>query len=294
MSAFRFNAVLEAEGISPKDVSMILHTTSLQKLRRMLPYLAGERPDLFEAYNSVHSPQATATLINRPLAATFVHTGDRKLLFVGLGEVNSEECSVEEIYADPRFDELEYAFGATDTSPRRHIPTGGSQIKFTMAPIDALQDLCGRIQIAVPAGRAYVRIADNMDAEVVALSEENLLIPPANDWDNFIVSGPMLRSLPASWAARLREWRGIYLIVDESDGARYVGSAYGVDNLLGRWQAHVARDKGVTKELAKRDPVDFRFSILQLLAPDAEPDAVIAMEHSWMERLHTREHGLNA
>ncbi len=294
MAVLGFNSLLEAEGILPKEVSMILHTTAIQKLRRMLPYLAGERTDLFEAYNRVHGKQATATLVNRPFAATFVHTGDRKLLFVGLSEVSSEERPVAEIYADQRYDELEYAFGATDTSPRLHIPRGGTQTKFTMTPIDALQRFKGRIQIAVPAGRAYVRIADNLDAEIVALSEESLLIPPANDWDHFIVSGPMLRSLPASWAARLREWRGIYLIVDESDGARYVGSAYRVDNLLGRWQEHVARDKGVTKELAKRDPVDFRFSILQLLAPDAEPDAVIAMEHSWMERLHTREHGLNA
>lgn len=294
MTALGFNTLLEEEGISPQDVSMILHTTAIRKLRRMLPYLAGERPDLFEAYNSVHGEQATATLINRPFAATFVHTGNRKLLFVGLSEVSSEKRPVEEIYADPRFDELEYAFRATDTSPRRHIPKGGSQIKFTMSPIDALQRYKGRIQIAVPVGRAYVRIADHLDAEIVALSEESLLIPPANDWDDFIVSSQMLRSLPASWAARLREWRGIYLIVDESDGARYVGSAYGVDNLLGRWQEHVAGDKGVTKELALRDPVNFRFSILQLLAPDAVPDAVIAMEHSWMERLHTREHGLNA
>ncbi|MBL4559231.1 MAG: hypothetical protein JKP98_25855 [Rhodobacteraceae bacterium] len=41
------------------------------------------------------------------------------------------------------------------------------------------------------------------------------------------MTGLELRALPASWAPVLREWRGVYLIVDQTDGARYVGSAYG-------------------------------------------------------------------
>jgi len=103
-----------------------------------------------------------------------------------------------------------------------------------------------------------------------------------------------LNRLPQNWAARLREWRGVYLITDETDGARYVGSAYGQENLLGRWQAHVARDRGVTRDLARRDPVNFRFSILERVSPDMAADEVIALEHDWMDRLHTRRYGLNA
>ncbi len=294
MSVFRLNTVLEDEGISPGDVSLILHTTTIPRLRRLLPHLAGERPELFEAYNSVHSAQATATLLNRPFAATFVRIENGNLLFVGLGKVSAVELPKAEIYSDPRFEELEFVFGATDTSPGKHIQAGGSQFRFSMLPLEAMQQFRGRLQIAAPAGRAYVRVASNLDAEIVALSAENMLISPAPHWHEFIVSGQMMRSLPANWAARLKEWRGVYLIVDERDGARYVGSAYGGENLLGRWREHVAGERGVTRELAKRDPLTFRFSILQLLAPDAEPDEVIKLEHSWMDRLHTREFGLNA
>jgi len=294
MSVFRFNTVLEDEGISPSDVSLILHTTTIPKLRRMLPYLAGERPDLFAAYNSVHSTQATATLLNRPYAATFVRSENGNLLFVELGKVNTDELPKAEIYYDPRFEELENAFGATDTSPSKHIQAGGSQIRVSMEPLEAMQQFKGRLQIAAPTGRAYVRVARNLDAEIVALSAENMLVSSAPKWHEFIVSGQMMRSLPANWAARLREWRGVYLIVDESDGKRYVGSAYGAENLFGRWGEHVVGEAGVTRELAKRDPLTFRFSILQLLAPDADPEEVIRLEHSWMDRLHTREFGLNA
>ncbi len=37
----------------------------------------------------------------------------------------------------------------------------------------------------------------------------------------------------------------------------------------------------------------FAFSILQRVSPEMDPADVIALEGSWKERLHTREHGLN-
>ena len=117
--------------------------------------------------------------------------------------------------------------------------------------------------------------------------------PPPPDWRDFAVTTDELRLLPRDWAARLAGWRGVYLITDERDGSRYVGSAYGAENLLGRWRAHVAKDKGVTVELGQRDPGSFRFSILQLLLHDAEASEVQALEANWKTRLHTRTWGLN-
>ncbi len=104
---------------------------------------------------------------------------------------------------------------------------------------------------------------------------------------------PELAVLPPSWQAELSRWRGIYLITVEGEGARYVGAAYGEHNMLGRWRAHVAGEMGVTKELSLRNSETFRFSILELLAPDATMDEVIACERCWMDRLHTIEYGLN-
>jgi hypothetical protein len=92
----------------------------------------------------------------------------------------------------------------------------------------------------------------------------------------------------------LREWRGVYLIVDQTDGARYVGSAYGADNLLGRWRAHVQGDQGITAKLRARNPAHFHFAILERMAPDDPAEDVIAREMTWIARLDTRRHGLNA
>lgn len=290
----RFNLLLRDAGLDPAEVSVILHSTTLPVLRRWLPFIAAERPDLFAAYQSVHSTTAEAILRRRPRVASFVPLPHRRMAFAGLYRIAAtEERATAEIYADPRFAELEQVYGASDTSPERNIARAARQWVFRMELCETLAALRGRLVIAAPPGRTYVRIAANLDPEVVALTETSLLVPAPPDWDAFIVGGQELRGLPAAWAARLREWRGIYLIVDESDGARYVGAAYGTENLLGRWRAHVARDQGVTAELRHRDPARFRFSILELLAPAAPPDEVIARESGWKQRLHTLEHGLN-
>jgi hypothetical protein len=91
----------------------------------------------------------------------------------------------------------------------------------------------------------------------------------------------------------LREWRGIYYILDSSDGRGYVGAAYGADNILGRWLNYGISGHGGNKALRKRDPSNFHFSILQRVSPDMPSDDVIRLEHAWKTRLHTREFGLN-
>jgi hypothetical protein len=100
--------------------------------------------------------------------------------------------------------------------------------------------------------------------------------------------------LPRRLRAKLSEWRAIYFIRDESDGKSYVGSAYGADNLLGRWLNYGERGHGGNVLLRHRDPRHFRFSILQRVSPDMDAAEVIRLESTWKMRLHTRHPlGLN-
>ena len=92
----------------------------------------------------------------------------------------------------------------------------------------------------------------------------------------------------------LTQWRGIYYIFDISDRKGYVGSAYGEENLYGRWLNYTARGHGGNRLLRQRDPQNFQFSILQRVSPDMDARDLIQIENSWKERLHTREpYGLN-
>ena len=155
------NTLLRAEGIDPEDCSVILHVTNLEPLRRMLPWIVGERPELFDAYQSVHNRQAAATLRARSYALSFVPVSRRTMTLAGLYRIERvEDLPAATVYSDPRFAELESEYGASDISPGHHIERGEIQARFTLVPIDALADLAGRLNIAVPSGRAYVRIAD--------------------------------------------------------------------------------------------------------------------------------------
>lgn len=114
------------------------------------------------------------------------------------------------------------------------------------------------------------------------------------EWRELVLTWGELHYLPESWKAKLSEWRGVYLIVDQADRRGYVGSAYGHDNLYGRWKNYADSLDGHNKLLRKRRPDRFLFSILELVSPAAEPDDVLKLESSWKERLHTRQFGLNA
>ena len=98
--------------------------------------------------------------------------------------------------------------------------------------------------------------------------------------------------LPTKWQVALREWRGIYYFGFLFNGT-YKGAAYGVENLLGRWLNYKRSGHGGNKQLRKRNPNNFQFSILQRVSPDMPPEEVIRLEQTWKTRLHTREFGLN-
>jgi hypothetical protein len=115
-------------------------------------------------------------------------------------------------------------------------------------------------------------------------------MPPAEE---LTLAWEELKNLPSSWKSALAQWRGVYFILDRSDGKSYVGSAYGRDNIYSRWSNYAARGHGGNKQLRGRKPENFLFSILERVSPDMVPEEVIQKENHWKKRLHTREFGLN-
>ncbi|MCW1952379.1 MAG: GIY-YIG nuclease family protein [Octadecabacter sp.] len=285
------NDILSDAGVEPRDTVILLHTPREAKLARLLPFLVEAEPDFFTLFQSSHSPQATATMRGRAYVASFVRVESGTLAFTGIHRnLGVVDRPMAEIAALPQVRRLMEDFGAYQEF---RTPNGRNWPWFDLEPTELMGEYFGRLQIQPRLTPAYARLAENLDAQVVALSQASVLSPAPPNWRHFLVSGPEIRALPLSWATRLSDWRGIYLIVDESDGARYVGSAYGTTNLLGRWRTHVANDVGVTAQLRLRNTVNFRFSILERVSPDMSPDDVIALERTWMDRLHTIEYGLN-
>lgn len=100
-----------------------------------------------------------------------------------------------------------------------------------------------------------------------------------------------------SWKTALRNQKGVYLITDINNGKMYVGSAYGEDMLLNRWQAYVRTKHGGNKGLVNLDlsymEENFRFSILDIFKSTVDDNVIIQRENWWKETLQTRKFGYN-
>jgi hypothetical protein len=153
----------------------------------------------------------------------------------------------------------------------------------------------GRLTVSwPPPERSWFRRSERNEMRVLSIPKESLFGKSVPGWETICLNWHQLQVIPSSWRAAFAQWRGIYFIYDKSDGRGYVGSAYGADNLLGRWLQYARSGDGGNKLLRSCKPENLRFSILQRVSPDMVADEVIRLESSWKDRLHTRsEFGLN-
>jgi len=100
-----------------------------------------------------------------------------------------------------------------------------------------------------------------------------------------------------TWKTALQNQKGVYLITDVSNGKRYVGSAYGQNMILGRWQSYVKNGNGGNVELKSLEfdyiKTHFRYSILDIYKSTIDDQVIIERENWWKEVLQTRKFGYN-
>jgi hypothetical protein len=100
-----------------------------------------------------------------------------------------------------------------------------------------------------------------------------------------------------SWKTALQNQKGVYLITDVSNGNMYVGSAFGENMILGRWQSYINTGNGGNVELKKLNfdyiKKNFRYSILDIFKSTIDDQPIIEKESWWKDVLRTREFGYN-
>jgi len=291
---FQFNNLLLDGDIDPKDVLVLRHRPKQPKLRKVLPWLAEENPKVFNAYQQTQKPKAEKAMQQAKSVASFIGHESGKAVFVGLYKVNGyESLSFDQYRKEPTLSELTEKYemeGMTD----EHDKT----LWFDLVLLEFYSKWKGKLIIRWPGGeRCWYRWADRKknEFEILAITEDSILVSEMPEWNQLILTWSELKYLPEKWRDKLSQWRGIYFIIDVSDGKGYVGAAYGHDNLLGRWLNYAKSGHGDNKQLRNRNPENFRFSILQRVSPDIEPSEVQFIEKTWKDRLHTRERevGLN-
>lgn len=143
------------------------------------------------------------------------------------------------------------------------------------------------------------------DKPVLEIREPGRMLPPFEDYLEFSLSFAQLTDLFANEEAH-REWKshlsavsGVYLIIAEKSGDLYVGSAYGVEGIWGRWRQYAKTKHGGNRklrELVDSDdyyPETFRFSVLQVLPKSMTKNEVIRREGIYKNKLGSRARGLN-
>jgi hypothetical protein len=286
--------LLELAGIDPRQTLALRHRPLEPALRRILPTLAEEEPDLFNLYQRSHGPRAEAAVRRARYVAAFIGHEPAKAVFVGLYERTGERAITPEWsrqYADYQ------RLVGLGLSPWEEVDSRPTALLFDLDLLDAMNNWKGRLVVGWPSSdRAWFRrLNEQNHFPVLAINQDSLLVSSVPRWQELCLAWSDLQALPSRWQAALSQWRGIYLVFDASDGKAYVGSACGGENILGRWRGYAASGHGGNLLLRDRDPRNFVFSIVQLLSPDVTPDEVVALESNWKTRLHTRHpHGLNA
>lgn len=280
------NDLINKAGIDPREVLIVRHRPSEPSLRKILPHLAEQRHDLYNAYQQSHGPKLEKALKGANYLLSFIGHQPRRALFVGLYKVASfQPISFHEFWRMPAHSELRAMgmIGYTDEEE------GASSLHFELVRQDFYEEWQGKLVVVWPGlERSWWRWADRNHMPVAAIHQESVLSPSTLNWREEVLSWHQLAVLPTSWQSIISKTRGVYLIHDQGDGKSYVGSAYGAQNILGRWLNYAASGHGGNMHLKGRDPGNFQFSILERVSPDMGADEVIQLENSWKQRLHTR------
>jgi hypothetical protein len=283
------NDLLTGEGIDPHGVLVLRHSPSEPELKKVLLWLAAEKPDVFNAYQQTQRRRVETDMANArtKYVASFIGDQFPKSVFVGLYRNEGNRPLTPEDGSTPASLCLK-AWGLEGD-------TSSSTRWFELAPTDFYKPWKGRLVVSWPgAAKRWWRWADQPPPiPVVALREDSALGGCTPELEEIDLTCDQLRFLPKPWEAALSQWRGVYFIFDKSDGKGYVGSASGPGNVLRRWQEHCS-GRGGARLLIPRDPKNFRFTILQRLTPDMKHGDINRVEATWKKRLHTRApHGLN-
>jgi hypothetical protein len=269
-----------------EKIMVMRHSPKEPRLRKVLPWLAVDRPEVFNAYQQNQNPDAEKALMKADFVASFIGQGD-KAIFVGLyRRGNWHPINNEQFWNIPAIQELK-PFGEKGVEGRQACQW------FELELLDFCAEWKGRLVVKWPAGRLWWRWAKSNDFIIHAIHEESMFVAEMPSWGELSLTWADLKVLPNTWKAALAQWRGVYFILDVTDGKGYVGSAFGNENLLHRWQNYADTGHGGNIKLKKdRNPENFIFTILQRTSPDMEKADVERLESSW-NRLHTREFGLN-
>lgn len=270
-----FQMLLNAGGFSLNDVRLLRHAIG-QSTRGMAPYVAWrDHPERFEQYQSTQLVK-DRKYFSAPYWASFVSTPAKETLFVGVYQASLMDMAID-------------AFHCPLT--KRPIEIGTFD-RYATRKLDDFAAYEGKLLIDWGAGtRSWGQYAERKDKPIIELSRSES-DPPFPGYSRFMAQLSEIETLPRSWQAILSSVRGVYLLTCPKSKEQYVGGAYASGGFLSRWRQHAA-SQGDAVAFRRRDPEDYRVSILEVAGSLMTDDDIGQMEERWKEKLQSRLMGLN-
>lgn len=146
-----------------------------------------------------------------------------------------------------------------------------------------------------------VRKADSVisDCHVSHILEETYEDDNFPGYENVNISWNNLKNVIGNrtWKTALENQKGVYLITDQSNGKKYVGSAYGADMIYGRWSDYVRNghgDNALLRQLGfEHIKNNFKYSILDIYKSTVDDNVIQKREAWWKKVLLSRKFGYN-
>jgi hypothetical protein len=142
-----------------------------------------------------------------------------------------------------------------------------------------------------PGTRSWCQRASRQSKPIRAISDQQE--PPFPGFAQFCVDVHDVPGIYPGWQERLREVKGIYVLVDKETGKQYVGSAKGYDSLWGRFSDYARTGDGGNVELKLRKGARYQIGVLQVVDLSLPDHSIEEIEGWWKRKLMSREHGLN-
>ncbi len=171
------------------------------------------------------------------------------------------------------------------------------------------QEYIGRLLIHYPGpgvrGRAFYLENHFNELKVAQLFEKPFEGEEFCGYENvehgFSQLEAIIKQNKPDWKAALENVKGVYLIVDRSNGKMYVGSAYGDSGIWSRWACYIGTGHGWNDELTKLINTNgiayarenFQFSILEFRSMRTDDQEIINREQYWKRALQTNAYGYN-
>lgn len=215
------------------------------------------------------------------------------LSFVGIEGNQAEFYGAYRVLDSRKFRDDDFA-GMPDYLLLAH-KDGKPRIWYELVEMPEFSNLRGRLIVQWNSTRGWVQTKD-LDVHELLPRGNVIPFPGYQDavltWSELktIINSPRVHR---DWKTALSASPGIYRIVDHASGKTYIGAAYGVENLWGRWSHYARTGDGGNLLLKDLDPNNFQWSIIRTLSGSMSAKEVIHIEKTEMRKHGSKAIGLN-